>query len=84
MVVLAAFAFFKLPVGKRTPFEHVIAIAKTEPAKEAGRAVFQAILDVRRTVVDSASALSAAASAMPSAMPTATNTTARSSEGQMR
>jgi hypothetical protein len=35
VLLLAAYTFFFVPVGRRTPFEHVRAIFSTTPAREA-------------------------------------------------
>lgn len=35
--LFAAYAFFRVPVGQKTSFEHLVAIFSTEPAKEAVR-----------------------------------------------
>jgi hypothetical protein len=34
---LAALAFFLVPVGRKTPAQHVVAIFRTTPAREAAR-----------------------------------------------
>ncbi len=39
ILALAAYAFFCMPVGRRTPWGHVSAIFSTKPAKEAAQDV---------------------------------------------
>lgn len=39
VVLLAAYAFFALPVGRRTPWRHLVAIFSTRPAQEAAEDV---------------------------------------------
>jgi hypothetical protein len=39
VLALAAYAFFCMPVGRRTPWGHVAAIFSTRPAKEAAEDV---------------------------------------------
>lgn len=35
VLALAAYAFFRVPIGRRTTFEHLVAIFSTAPAREA-------------------------------------------------
>jgi hypothetical protein len=35
LTVLAAYAFFFIPVGHKTPYQHLVDILSTEPAREA-------------------------------------------------
>jgi len=37
VLLLAAYAFFRLPVGEKTSFQHLVAIFSSEPAREAAR-----------------------------------------------
>lgn len=37
VLLLAAYAFFRVPIGQKTSFEHLLAIFSTEPAREAAR-----------------------------------------------
>lgn len=39
ILALAAYAFFSVPVGRRTPWGHLAAIFSTRPAKEAAHDV---------------------------------------------
>jgi hypothetical protein len=38
VLALAALAFFSVKVGGKTPFQHVVAVAKTPPARQAAAA----------------------------------------------
>lgn len=51
VLALAALAFFKVPLGSKTLFEHAAAVLRTEPAKEAGRAIEGAILELRKSAL---------------------------------
>ncbi len=42
VLVLAAIAFFLVPLGGKTPAQHVVAIFTTKPAREAGAALADA------------------------------------------
>lgn len=55
VVLLAAYAFFFLPVGRRTPFGHVSAILSSQPAKEAAQDVGTASREIKDQVVDGVS-----------------------------
>lgn len=37
VLLFAAYAFFRVPIGKKTSWEHLVAIFSTEPAREAVR-----------------------------------------------
>lgn len=37
ILLLAAYAFFRVPIGQKTSWEHLVAIFSTEPAREAAR-----------------------------------------------
>lgn len=39
---LASLTFFLVPLGRRTAFEHTIAVFSTPPAKEAGASIAEA------------------------------------------
>lgn len=47
---LAVLAFFTVPLGERTLFEHLSAIVATKEAKALGKGVEQAGKDVEKTV----------------------------------
>lgn len=38
VLILAGLTFFLMPIGKKTPAEHVVAIFTTRPAREAAQA----------------------------------------------
>jgi hypothetical protein len=42
VLALAAFAFFLVPVGKKTAFQHFMAIFSSPPAQEAGTSFVEA------------------------------------------
>lgn len=46
VVLLAVYAFFALPVGRRTPWGHLVAIFSTQPAQEAAEDVKQTVKDL--------------------------------------
>jgi len=46
VLLLAAMTFFLVPLGRKTPVQHVVAIFSTQPAREAGSALADA---ARRT-----------------------------------
>lgn len=52
VLALAAYAFFRVPVGKKTSFEHLIAIFSTEPAREAAREYKTAGEELRDEIVE--------------------------------
>lgn len=51
VLLLAAYAFFRVPVGSKTSFEHLLAIFSTEPAREAAREYKAAGEDLRDEIV---------------------------------
>ncbi len=51
VLALAGYAFFALPVGRRTPWQHVVAIFSTPPAHEAAEDVQKTGADLRDRVV---------------------------------
>ncbi len=52
VLVLAAYAFFFLPVGRRTPFGHCRAILTSEPAQEAAEDIGSAGKDLKERVIE--------------------------------
>jgi hypothetical protein len=54
VILMAAYAFFFLPVGRRTPFGHVSAILSSQPAKEAAEDVGTASREIKDKVVNEA------------------------------
>jgi hypothetical protein len=52
ILLLAAYAFFYLPVGRKTPFEHLRAIMATPEAKEAVTDAQAAGQEMKEKVVD--------------------------------
>ena len=52
VVLLAAYAFFFLNVGRRTPYGHVAAILSTPPAHEAAEDVGQAGKQIKDKVAE--------------------------------
>jgi len=50
--LFALLGFVFVPLGKRTGFEHMVAIFSTPAAKEAGHELFQASLRLRQQVLD--------------------------------
>ncbi len=48
VLFFATVAFFRVPIGEKTGFEHAVAIFSTPPAKEAGRS----IADVSHRIVE--------------------------------
>jgi hypothetical protein len=50
--LFALLGFVFVPLGKRTGFEHVVAIFSTPAAKEAGHELFEASLRLRQQVLD--------------------------------
>jgi hypothetical protein len=50
VVLLAALAFFTVPVGKKTPAQHVVAIFETKPAREAASAFADAARQIVKKV----------------------------------
>ena len=50
VVLFAALAFFTVPVGKKTPAQHVVAIFKTRPAREAASAFADAARQIVKKV----------------------------------
>jgi hypothetical protein len=52
VLLLAAYAFFFLPLGRRTPFGHVSAILSSQPAREAAEDVGTASRDIKDKVVE--------------------------------
>ena len=51
VILLAALAFFLLPLGRLTPAQHCVAIFTTRPAKEAAVAFARAAREVTARVV---------------------------------
>ena len=47
VIAMAAYAFFFLPVGRRTPFGHVTAILSSQPAQEAAQDVGTASKEIK-------------------------------------
>lgn len=52
VLLLAAYAFFRVPVGQKTSFEHLLAIFSTEPAREAAREYKAAGEELRDELVE--------------------------------
>lgn len=52
VLLLAAYAFFRVPVGTKTSFEHLIAIFSTDPAREAAREYKAAGKELRDEIVE--------------------------------
>lgn len=52
VILLAAYAFFALPVGRRTPYGHVSAILASEPAREAAEDVASTSREFKDKVTD--------------------------------
>lgn len=52
VILLAAYAFFALPVGRRTPYGHVCAILASEPAREAAEDVASTSREIKAKVTD--------------------------------
>lgn len=55
VLLLAAYAFFFLQIGRRTPFGHVSAIFSSQPAQEAAEDVSTASRDLKDKIVDEVS-----------------------------
>jgi hypothetical protein len=51
VVLLAAVAFFTVPFGRRTLFQHLLAVVRSEPAEELGREIEKKGDEVRRDVI---------------------------------
>ena len=52
IVLMAAYTFFFVNIGRRTPYGHVVAILSTQPAKEAGEDIKQAGKKLEAKAVD--------------------------------
>ncbi len=52
VILLATYAFFFLPVGRRTPYGHISAILTSKPAVEAAEDVGVAGRDIKDKVVN--------------------------------
>ena len=52
VALLAIYAFFRVPIGRRTGWAHAVAIFSTTPAREAAQDVRDTAVDVGRQVVD--------------------------------
>ncbi|MFW5738797.1 MAG: hypothetical protein ACOC1F_00380 [Myxococcota bacterium] len=52
VLLLAAYAFFFLPVGRRTAFGHMSAILSSEPAQQAAEDIGAAGRDIKEKVVE--------------------------------
>lgn len=52
VILLATYAFFFLPLGRRTPFGHVSAILSSPPAHEAAEDIGTASRDIKNKVTD--------------------------------
>jgi len=50
VILLATFAFFTVPVGKKTGAQHLVAIFKTKPAREAASAFADAARQIVKKV----------------------------------
>jgi hypothetical protein len=65
ILALAAYAFFFMPMGRRTPWGHVSAIFTTAPAKEAAQDMTAAGKALADKVIDETRALAADAGSHP-------------------
>ncbi|MCU0691876.1 MAG: hypothetical protein MUF54_10780 [Polyangiaceae bacterium] len=54
LILLAAYAFFFMNVGRRTPYGHLAAIFSTEPAQQAADDFKKAGKDLKDKVMDTA------------------------------
>jgi hypothetical protein len=69
VLALAALAFFRVPLGRRTPAEHVAAIFATPPAREAASALADAAAHLGERVAAEVERARASGADKPAAAP---------------